>query len=185
MRRAFLSICALLVCLPLAAQSGNTPRHAPPLEIAMPDGTKVNLSRCAGKVCVVEFLFTTCPHCQETSQVMSKLYSEYGARGFQPLGAAFNENAMLLVPEFVRNNNVNYPVGVLPREKVLDYLGYSMMARLMVPQVVFIDRKGTIRYQSSIDGGENLHSEARMRQIIEELLKEPAGSRKTVSMKKK
>ena len=52
------------------------------------------------------------------------------------------------------------------------------------PLVAFIDRKGNIRYQSNPVGTEVLHSEARMRQIIEELLKEPAGTMSKAAPKK-
>ncbi|HUQ95195.1 MAG TPA: TlpA disulfide reductase family protein [Bryobacteraceae bacterium] len=185
MRRAFLAgLCAFVATLPAVSQS-KTPRPAMPLEISMPDGTKHTLAQYAGKVCVVEFLFTTCPHCQESAKVLSRLNFQFSSKGFQALGAAFNDNAMMLIPEFVRNFNVNYPVGVAPREKTIEFLGYNMMSRLMVPQIAFIDRKGIIRYQSSLDGNEHLHDEKRMREIIEELLKEPAPAKKTVSFHKK
>ncbi|MBI3679522.1 MAG: TlpA family protein disulfide reductase [Acidobacteria bacterium] len=168
----FAVLCALLARPPATAQT--TPRPAPKLEITLPDGVKLSLSRFAGKVCVVEFLFTTCPHCQQTSMALSRLNKELGPKGFQPVGVAFNEGAMMLAPEFVRTYNVNYPLGVASRDTVIQFLGVSSVARLMVPQVVFIDRKGVIRAQSSVSGTENLHDEHIMRQQIEQLLSEPA-----------
>lgn len=142
----------------------------------MPDGSRLQLSKFKGKVCVVEFLFTTCPHCQQTSMVLSRLQQEYGPKGFQAIGVAFNEGAMMLVPGFVREFRVNYPVGVASREAVIGWLGYPSVARLMVPQVAFIDRSGRIRLQSSISGNENLHDERTMRAQIERLLAEsPTG----------
>lgn len=176
-RRNFIECSAAgALALPLAAQEPKLPRKAMPLEIAMPDGTKLNTSRYAGKVCVVEFLFTTCSHCQDASRHLSALNREFGPRGLQPVGAAFNEGAMMLVPAFVKDYNVNYPVGVVSREKVLEYLSFSTMVRLSVPLVAFIDRNGNVRYQSNPTSAEALHSEQRMRQIVEELIKEPAGA---------
>lgn len=184
-RRNFIECTAAgALALPLAGQEPKLPRKAMPLEIAMPDGTKLSTAKYAGKVCAVEFLFTTCSHCQEASRHLSALNREFGARGFQPIGAAFNEGAMMLVPGFVKEYNVNYPVGVVSREKVLEYMSLSTMIRLTVPLVAFIDRKGNIRYQSNPVGTEVLHSEARMRQIIEELLKEPAGTMSKATPKK-
>jgi peroxiredoxin len=176
-RRNFIECSAAsALALPLAAQEPQLPRKAMPLDIILPDGTKLNTSRYLGKVCVVEFLFTTCSHCQEASRHLSALNREFGPRGLQPIGAAFNEGAMMLVPAFVKENNVNYPVGVVSRDKVLEYMSFSAMMRLTVPMVAFIDRRGNIRYQSNPVGQEALHSEPRMRQIIEELIKEPAGA---------
>lgn len=184
-RRNFIECSAAgALALPLAAQEPKLPRKAMPLEIVMPDGTKLSTSKYAGKVCAVEFLFTTCSHCQEASRHLSALNREFGPKGFQPIGAAFNEGAMMLVPAFVKDYNVNYPVGVVSREKVLEYLSYSTMIRLTVPLVAFIDRKGNLRYQSNPMGTEVLHSEQRMRQIVEELLKEPAGTMSKAAPKK-
>lgn len=168
-----LSGVVLAACL-MSAQP--VPRPAGPLEFYLPDGTKMNLDKFKGKVCVIEFLFTTCPHCAETTTILSRLNTSYASRGFQPIGIAFNDNAMMLVPEFVRNTRANYPVGVASRTTVLNFLKYSEMERLMVPQVAFIDRKGTIRFQSTASGQENLHSEARLRAHIEQLLNDPVPS---------
>ncbi|MCS7026789.1 MAG: TlpA family protein disulfide reductase [Bryobacteraceae bacterium] len=160
-------------------QAATLPRPAGSFEFVLPDGTKQNLTDYLGKVVCIEFLFTTCPHCQEASRLLSRLHKEYGPRGFQPLGVAFNEGAMMLVPEFVRNFGVTYPVGVASRERVLSFLQYPPMARIMVPQVAFLDRKGNVRVQSSNGNDEHLHSEANLRKTIEELLKEnpPASAR--------
>jgi thiol-disulfide isomerase/thioredoxin len=174
-------ICACAESLDAAT----LPRAAAPIDIVLPDGSKLNLSKYLGKVVCVEFLFTTCPHCQDTARVMSKLHREYGPRGFQPIGVAFNEGAMMLVPDFVRNFQVSYPVGVASRDSVLNFLQYPAMARLMVPQVAFIDRKGTVRVQSTNGNEEHLHSEENLRKTIEELLKEgaPAAAAKPAARK--
>lgn len=184
-RRCFIEVSAAsALAVPLAAQEPKLPRPAMPLDVVLPDGTKLNTAKYAGKVCVVEFLFTTCSHCQDASRHLSALNREFGARGLQPIGAAFNEGAMMLVPAFVKDFNVNYPVGVVSREKVLEYLTLSPVTRLTVPLVAFIDRRGNVRYQSNPSSTEALHSEQRMRQIIDELLKEPAGAAGKTGAKK-
>lgn len=67
------------------------PLPAPELSIKLLDGRQVLLSAHGGKVVAVEFLYTTCVHCQRASQVIGKLQQEYGSRGFQALGVAFND----------------------------------------------------------------------------------------------
>ncbi|MBI4909206.1 MAG: TlpA family protein disulfide reductase [Acidobacteria bacterium] len=155
--------------------AANPVRPAPAFTVSMLDGTKVPLSKYLGKVCIVEFLFTTCQHCQHTAEVLSRLNSEFGPKGFQPIGVAWNDGASLLVPDFIKQHRVNFPIGIGTREKVLEFLGYSMMTQTFVPQSAFIDKAGKIRYQSTPRVEENLHDEARMRTIIQELLKEPGG----------
>lgn len=154
-------------------------RKSPEFVIKFNDGHQMLLSSLRGKVVALLMVHTTCPHCQHTSQVFSQLYSEYGSRGFQPLDAAFNTMANMLVPDFVKQNNVNYPVGFSTPEEVMAYLGYNVMQRYTVPQIVWIDKRGNIRSQTTAmdtDPGYDpqKYSEAYWRNMIETLLKEPA-----------
>jgi peroxiredoxin len=161
-----------------------TPYPAPDFSINMPDGKPLHLSSLKGKVVVVECLFTTCPHCQHASQVFTQLHKEFGSRGFQPVGVAFNDELFgpnitpaNLVTDFVKQFNVGYPVGWSDRAKVLEFLGATPFDRLVVPQMVWIDRKGMVRAKTRPDGTDTDHyNEAFWRQMIETLTKEPAGA---------
>jgi peroxiredoxin len=178
MRFAKIMLAAMAVLLPM--QGAEVPRKSPEFAVLLPGGKQVLLSQYRGKVVALEFLFTTCPHCQVASRVMTKLFAEYGPKGFQPLGVAFNDNSDKLVGEFVKDFGATYPVGFSPRESVLSYLGYGPDERLSVPQMVIIDRKGEIRQQSLPANDGNTASEANMRQMIEKLLAEPAGKASAV-----
>lgn len=168
-------IAMLAVLLPalLKAEMPPVPRPAPEFTIHFPGGQTTQLSSFKGKVVALEFLYTTCPHCQHSSQVFSKLFTEYGAKGFQPLGVAFNEMPQMLVPDFVKQNNVNYPVGFSEREPVLSFLGIPVIERFVVPQIVWIDRKGMVRSQTTPLGDEKYLQESYWREMIETLTKEP------------
>src|ERR1041385_6532711 len=67
------------------------PRKSPELEIVEANGTKSLLSAYRGKVCAIEFMFTTCPHCQQTAQVYERIYKDFKPQGFQMLSVAINE----------------------------------------------------------------------------------------------
>ena len=163
----------------LQAEVPPAPRPAPEFTIRYADGNQVPLSSFKGKVVALTFIFTTCVHCQHASQVFSKLYTEYGPRGFQPMGVAINDMANLFVGDFVKNYGVNYRVGFSPLPPVLEFLGISPMERYVVPQIVWIDRKGMIRSQTSpLTGDEQMRTEPYWRSMIETLLKEPAESTK-------
>ncbi len=160
----------------LPACAAEVGKPTPEFAIRYNDGSQKLLSSFRGKVVCVEFLHTTCPHCQHASEVFSQLYTEYGAKGFQPLGVAWNEMANLLVPDFIKDFKVNYPVGFAPRDEVLSYLGFSTVERTVVPQIVWIDRKGVLRSQTPAMGDENMLKEPYWRQMIETLIKEPGPS---------
>lgn len=124
------------------------PRPAKELEIDTPNGQHLLLSSYRGKVVIVQFLYTTCPHCQAYSQLLTKLETEYGPKGFQALGGAFNEATNAMVSAYVNQYHVGFPVGVMQRETVISFMSFSLLDRLVVPQIALIDRKGQIREQS-------------------------------------
>jgi thiol-disulfide isomerase/thioredoxin len=156
------------------------PRPAKELEIDQPNGKNLLLTSFRGKVVVVQFLYTTCPHCQAFSQTLTKLQNEYGPRGFQALGGAFNEADNNMVINYVKQYKVGFPVGVLVRDTVMNFMGFSLMDRLVVPQIALIDRKGQIREQTESNPATMpLQDEAHLRAAIEKLLAEGAGTTKS------
>src|ERR1700690_2933806 len=82
--------------------AADIPRKAPELAVQMAGGQQLLLSQFRGKVVMIAFVHTTCPHCQNLSTIVERPNKQYGPRGFQPLGVPFNDNAALLVPDFVK-----------------------------------------------------------------------------------
>jgi len=173
-----LPVAALLLsALALQAEAPPVLRKSPEFVLRYNDGHQALLSSYRGKVIALLFVHTTCPHCQHTSQVFTQIQKEYGPRGFQALDVAFNAMANLYVPDFIKQNSIGYPVSFSAPEEVLDYLKFSVMQRYVVPQIVWIDRKGEIRSQTTPMGEDNnLYNEGYWRNMIETLLKEPGGS---------
>ena len=170
---------SLIVTLAAASTFGaDLPRQSPEFVINLPSGEKQLLSKYRGKVVLIEFLHTTCSHCQHTAGEFSKLQNEFGSRGLQVLGIAFNEMSNMLVPDFIRDFKPTFTVGWANRDPALVYLGVSQTERLMVPQIVLIDRKGVIRQQTPPLGDANLQDEKFLRVKIEELLGAGAAERK-------
>lgn len=180
-RRTFLSLAA---ALPASAEI-KPPKPAPELAIILNSGEQVLLSKYRGKVVVLEFLLTTCPHCQSCSAVMQKLYQELGEKTFQPLGSAINPNTMtearMLVPAYIYNLGLKFPVGWTPREQAYHWLEADNHAGpLYFPQVVLIDKKGVIRHY--FPGGHEFYKEeeTNLRRLVLELNREGmAGAART------
>ncbi len=151
------------------------PRKAAEVTITMNSGEQLLLSSLRGKVIALEFLLTTCPHCQRCSGILQQMYQEYGSKGFQPVGAAINEGARTLVPEFIYKLGLKYPVGVTPHDMAYEFLGYDMndpkAGPMLMPQLVFIDRKGVVRTQYAGDADFFKNEEVNMRNEIEAMLK--------------
>jgi thiol-disulfide isomerase/thioredoxin len=171
-RRTAIAGFCLAASLALA-QAANIPRHSPEFAINLSGGKQVLLSSYKGKAVALIFILTYCPHCQKTVGMLSKLQQEYGPRGFQVLASAIEDMAATAVPKFIRDFNPPFPVGFNDRNQVLDYLQHPVMARLLMPQLVFIDKNFTIRSQYSGDDkffGDD--QEKNLRAEVEKLLKD-------------
>ncbi len=156
-------------------------RKAPELAFTIPGQGQRLLSQYRGKVVALEFILTTCPHCQAASREMTKFQQEYGPRGFQAIDLAINaldegrtpDQAAQMVQMFAQSFQVVSPVGYIPRDQMMSFMGFNMAERMVVPQLVLIDRKGYIHYQTpageSADWQKLMNNNA-IQQHIEELL---------------
>lgn len=59
--------------------------------------------------------------------MLTRLQAEYGLKGFQAIGVAFNEANAAMVKSYVEDYRVGIPVGFAPHDVVLGYLGVSIM----------------------------------------------------------
>jgi peroxiredoxin len=164
----------LFLCVAGLAWPATIPRPAPDFAVNLNDGSQLHLSQYQGKVVVMAFILTYCSHCQFTSQILAKLQKEYGPRGFQVVASAIEDMASMAVPDFIKKFQPGYPVGFSQRDQVQAFLEHPVIYKLMMPQVVVIDRKGTIRAQFAGDDRffMNEEQEKNFRELLEPLLKE-------------
>ncbi|HEV2199694.1 MAG TPA: TlpA disulfide reductase family protein [Bryobacteraceae bacterium] len=171
---AFLALALPALTVPALA-TPPVPRKTPEFTIMDPSGKQTLISSYKGKVLVLPFMFTTCPHCQAYAKVLTKIQNDYASKGVQVLGTVFNDANGAMATQFVKEFGVGFPVGYANRDAVISYLGISVMERWVVPQVVVIDRKGNIVAQSdATQGSPQLQEEASLRAFLDKLLKESA-----------
>jgi len=173
----------------MAGEAANL-RKAPELAFTLPGEGEKLLSQYRGRVVALEFILTTCPHCQAASHDLTKYQQELGKKGLQVIDLAINAldnmhkpaEAEQMVADFVRAYQVGFPVGYIPRPQMMSFLGVTPADRMVVPQLVLIDRKGFIHYQTSPTSGPDWDSVAKepaLRQHIDELLAMGATSTST------
>ena len=162
-------------------------RKSPELAIGLNNGSQVLLSQYRGQVVVVAFMLTYCPHCQKTIGILSQMQNEYGPRGFQVLASAIEDNAKAAVPDFIKRFNPPFPVGFNNHQTAQEFLQHPSFQRFIMPQLVFVDRTGTIRAQYA--GDDPFFTEdVQVRNIrgkIEELLQEGTAPQKKGPARKK
>ena len=159
------------------------PRTSKEFTFVQPDGKQILLSSLKGKVVVIQFLYTTCPHCQALSKELTKLMPELGPN-VQMMGVAFEEDnpatESRAAAAYAQQYGVKFPVGFASRDTVMSYLGLSVMDRFVVPQIAIVDKKGIIQAQSAPMGTADLQTPDYLRTFIKGLLNggtAPAGGK--------
>jgi thiol-disulfide isomerase/thioredoxin len=194
--RSLTTLAAFLAFGVSALAIGPVPRAAKEFDFVDANGKHTLLSSYKGKVVLIQFLLTTCPHCQAMSRdVLNKLQTELGPKGFQAVGVVFNDpepggrsskgdmakdyqagwaNSGADRHQF--SGPLNFPISYASRETILSFVEASVMDRLMFPHVVVVDRKGQVRSESKTEGTADLQNEAYLTNFIGGLLKESATS---------
>lgn len=182
--RHSLAVLVLALCA-TALFAQQVPRPAGEFAISMSNGGQTLVSQYSGKVVLLMFMFTTCPHCQHTTQLLNPIAKEYAPRGVQIVAAAFNDGAGQLVPGFIAQYQPAFPVGYSTRDPVNEYLQHAPGKPTYVPELVFIDRNRVIRAQ--IGGSDDFFKdqEKNIRAMLDTLLKEPVAAKKSSAHKKR
>jgi peroxiredoxin len=155
-------LIALLAGVALLAQAP-VPRPAPELKIIEASGKTTMLSSLRGRVVLLAFISTQCPHCQRASVIFEQLSHEFPG-GLQIAEVAFDEGGN--TEAFARRFSLSFPVGAATSDQAHDFLGLARGARLGTPQVVAIDRSGMIRAQSERLGSPILQTHDYLRELL-------------------
>lgn len=153
-------------------------RPSPPLSMERFNSPPVTISQYRGKIVALAFIYTSCSHCQELTQVLNRLAPEYDFRGVQFLECAFNGDASASMREFLERYKPPFPVGWTSDTVVRSYLRYPISEKRMlyVPHMIFLDRQGIIRGDFAGESGFFTNAENSIRAELEKLLKTGAAS---------
>lgn len=127
--------------VPEGAEVANlTAKPAPPFTLESVDGQSVSLSDYQGQVVLINIWATWCPPCVREIPRLERVYDEYKDQGFVILGINTTyQDKLDLVTQFVRDQNMSYPV-LLDNDGAV---GTVYGGRLM-PTSYLIDRTGKI-----------------------------------------
>lgn len=149
----------MLVVLAAAALFAQPPlpRPAPALNLLLP---------CKGKITLVAFMVTSCPHCKAFSHDVMRDMDVGGLAC--TVGIIFDEEGD--AARFAAEQRLRFPVYKLERSKVREILGMTGPDRAIgTPQVMVIDKGGLIRAQSKPEGSPVLLQWNVIRGLIESI----------------
>ena len=166
----------LLFASALVCAAATVPRPAPELMIKHANGGETRLSSFKGKVVALEFILTTCQHCQNSSKHINVIYNQLGSQGFTAVGVAVNQMSQMFIADFVSTLRINYFIGYQHHDAAVAFLQHDPKLVVMFPQFVLIDRKGNIRYQFPGTDKHFEDEEKSLREKVLLLLKEGSGA---------
>jgi peroxiredoxin len=137
------TVLAILLCTAAVLTAGeNSGRRAP--GFALPDAKMqlYDLADYRGKIVVLEFLQTACPHCAAFADVLGRVRQKYGDK--VAILAVVNSAAdnQKTVAQYIAGHGITYPV--LFDAGQMQY-SYVRSMRFDTPSAFLIDASGTIR----------------------------------------
>ena len=130
------------------------------------DGKPIKLSNYSGKVLVVNLWATWCGPCRNETPELVRLYKEYQAQGLEVIALSTEDpiRSAQSVQQFMRDYEINYPVGWATREVAIAL----MRDRTSIPQNFIITRDGRIKKR--FIGFHPIDTPPKLKQAIEEAL---------------
>jgi thiol-disulfide isomerase/thioredoxin len=133
----------------VASQPAETPAVAPATGSALSfkayGGRDIAIEDYKGKVVMVMFFSSDCPHCQTTARILAPIYRQYRGRGVEFLGLAVNPSAAENLPSFVQQYGVEFPVGLGTSTQWYSFAKFSVMKKSpYVPHVLFVGKNGQV-----------------------------------------
>ena len=143
------------------------------LRATFPDGSAFQLEQYRGKVVLIEFLSTVCPHCIHSSLEIEKVYAELKPKGFEVVGIALNAATPNMVNGFIEDQKLSFPIAIGEEANARKYLDFPDGRIFYVPRLVFLDKEGEI--QAAYEGSDTFvrfNEQENIRQLANKLLAE-------------
>ena len=135
------TILATVLCATalIAFQAG---RRAP--GFALPDGKMqvYDLADFRGKIVVLEFMKTTCPHCAAFADILDEALQKYAGKVQVLAVVSGSEDNVNTVGQFAAGHKVRYPILFDSGQMAYSYVRTTS---LDLPHVYLIDANGNIR----------------------------------------
>jgi peroxiredoxin len=132
---------ALALLCTLALSAADAVRRAPGFCLIDTTGQWRDLADYRGKIVVLEFMQTTCPHCAALAPVLGDLSQKYGDR-IAVLSIALSPDTPQAMQQFASGHKLPYPL-MLDMGQVA--VSYVRAGGIDFPTVYLIDASGMIR----------------------------------------
>ena len=146
------ALIALVVCsASLFGVAGElSGRRAP--SFALPD-SKIryhDLQDYRGKILIIDFMQTNCPHCATMSDILEKVKAKYAGK-VTVLAVVNPPDNQTTVGQYIAGHKLTYPILFDCGQMAGSYLAVKGNASVAVPHIFIIDAQGMIRNDYGYD----------------------------------
>ena len=152
-------VCLLASAAWLFAAGELSNRRAPGFNLTDMNLNQYDLQDFRGKVVLIDFMETQCPHCGEFSGVLEVAKTKYGDKLVILTITTYPPDNQITVRNYIEKNKVTTPILFDCGQVKRSYLAPSpkdTRTSAPIPHVFLIDRQGKIRYDRGFS--EDAHS---------------------------
>lgn len=136
---------------------------APEFTVTLTDGKQVTLSKEKGKVVLINFWATWCPHCvRELNTANEKIVDRFKGKDFVFLPISRQEERDVVV-KFAEEKGYKFTPGLDPDRSI-----YSLFASDYIPRNIVVDKEGNVAWATV---GYDEEDFGKMLDLIDELIK--------------
>lgn len=142
MRPLFIACAALFLSVALFGQTG---RRAPGFSLPDLNNQQQDLQDYRGKLVIVEFMRSDCPHCAAFTKTLEQIKTYYGGK-VAVLGITNPPDTQQAVAKFVAAHKTTYPIVFDCGQVAYSYVRPNPLEpSINIPHVFLVDREGIIR----------------------------------------
>jgi thiol:disulfide interchange protein DsbD len=115
----------------------------PAISLNLVKGGTLKTEALRGKVTLINFWATWCIPCKAEIPMFNQFIKDHQARGLEIVGISLDEEGLLRVKPFVKENGMNYTVGVGDKQMAAAF----NVSDEQLPVTLIADKQGRIRYR--------------------------------------
>jgi cytochrome c biogenesis protein CcmG/thiol:disulfide interchange protein DsbE len=122
--------------VPAVATVGNL---MPDYKASLLDGSEFSVANERGNVVFLNLWATWCGPCRYEIPELEKLHADHAAKKFKVVGVSVDEGGEQLVRDFVKEQEMTYPVALDPQGRLAE-----MLETTILPTSIIVDRQGKV-----------------------------------------